>query len=543
VKTTSWNTSPFPDQKPGTAGLRKKVSVIRQPGYLENFIQAVFDAAGDFRGSVLVAGGDGRFYNDVALQTLARIAAGNGVRRLITGRGGMLSTPAASNLIRRTGAAGGFLLTASHNPGGPDGDFGIKFNNATGGQASETMMDRIHRATESIHRYLIADIGPVDLGQSGTSEYGQLTVEVIDPVAAYADLMEELFDFDLVAGLFRSGFTMRFDAMNAVTGPYATEILHRRLGAPESWIMNGRPLPDFGGGHPDPNPVDAAELVAMMAADDAPAFAAASDGDGDRNMILGPGQVVSPGDSLAVMAANATRIPGYAQGLAGVARSMPTSQAIDVVADDIGIPCYETPTGWRYFCNLLDAGRIDLCGEESFGTGSSHVREKDGLWAVLFWLNLIARTGRGVADIVQDHWRRYGRNAFNREDFFIPDASLGQHLIQGLEDSVGTMPERRFGDLQVGHADVFEYHDPVDSSMSAHQGVRVFFQDGSRVVYRLSGTGTSGATLRMYLERRVTDAAALTLPARELNAPLSAAGRSLARIRELTGVGSPTAVV
>lgn len=543
MKVTSFDTSPFADQKPGTAGLRKKVSVVMQPGYLENFLQAVFDAAGSFGGAVLVAGGDGRFYNDVALQTLARIAAGNGVRKLVTGRDGLLSTPAASNLIRSSGAAGGFLLTASHNPGGIDGDFGVKFNTDSGGQASEALMDSIHRATGHINRYLAMDIGAVDLGKVGATEYGPLTIEIVDPVDAYATLMEKLFDFDMISGLFRNGFTMRFDAMHAVTGPYATEILHRRLGAPADWVLNASPLPDFGGGHPDPNPVDAKDLVTLMASDQAPDFAAASDGDGDRNMILGPGLVVSPGDSLAIIAANAALVPGYRHGLAGVARSMPTSRAVDAVAKELNIPCYETPTGWRFFCNLLEDGRIDLCGEESFGTGSSHVREKDGLWAVLFWLNLLASTGKGVRAVVTDHWLRFGRHAFNREDFFIPDAQLGKEVMTALESSVDGLPGRCFGDLEVDTADIFEYRDPVDGSTSTNQGVRVLFNDGSRVVFRLSGTGTSGATLRMYLERRVTDSDSLMLAAAALNAPLSKAGRSIARIRELTGIVAPDAIV
>jgi phosphoglucomutase len=543
MKPASFSTSPFADQKPGTAGLRKKVAVASQPRYIENFMQSVFDAAGDFRGTALVAGGDGRYYNDVALQTLAGLAAGNGVARLIIGRDGLLSTPAASNLIRRRGAAGGFLLTASHNPGGPDGDFGIKFNTSSGGQASEALMDRIHQATSSIERFLAMDIGRIDLGRTGVTDYGPLTVEVVDPVDDYAALMESLFDFDLIAELFKGGFSMRFDAMHAVTGPYAREILCERLGAPADWLLNAVPLPDFGAGHPDPNPVDAAALVTLMGHEKAPAFAAASDGDGDRNMIVGPGMVVSPGDSLAIITANASLVPGYQGGLSGVARSMPTSRAVDAVAADLGIPCYETPTGWRFFCNLLDDGRIDLCGEESFGTGSSHVREKDGLWAVLFWLNLIARTGRGVIEIVHEHWRRYGRNAFNREDFFIPDAQRGQEVMRHLEESVPSLAGRRFGDLSVERADVFEYLDPVDGSLSGNQGVRTLFDDGSRIVFRLSGTGTSGATLRVYLERRVTDEQSVRLPAAGLNAPLSAAGRSIARIRELTGIESPAAIV
>jgi len=539
----SISTRPFPDQRPGTAGLRKKVAVFRQPGYLENFLQSILDAAGDFRGATLIAGGDGRYYNDEALQTLARIAAGNGVARLIIGRDGLLSTPAASHLIRLRNAAGGFLLTASHNPGGPDGDFGIKFNTASGGQASESLMEAVYGRTLSIERYLAADLGPIDLAGVGETRYGPLTVEIVDPVADYAALMERLFDFDRIRALMRGGFDICFDAMHAVTGPYASEILHRRLGAPADRILNAVPLPDFGGGHPDPNPVDAADLLTLMRGKRAPQFAAASDGDGDRNMILGPGMVVSPGDSLAVMAAMATEIPGYRDGLAGVARSMPTSRAVDRVAADLGIPCYETPTGWRFFCNLLDDGRIDLCGEESFGTSSSHVREKDGLWAVLFWLNLIAVTGRSVPEIVEGHWRRYGRNAFNREDYFIADAKCAAELMSHLEALVPAMAGGTQDERSVREADIFEYHDPVDGSVSSGQGIRILFDDDSRIVYRLSGTGTAGATLRVYLERRIEDGPLLCRPAAELNEPLSLVSRTIASICERTGLDSPTAVV
>ena len=543
MKPVSVQTQPYPDQKPGTAGLRKKVAVFQQPRYLENFLQSIIDAAGGFEGSTLVAGGDGRFYNDHAIQTLARVAAGNGVARLIIGRHGLLSTPAASHLIRTRGADGGFLLTASHNPGGPDGDFGIKFNTASGGQASENLMDAVYEHTGKISRFMEMDIGLIDLRRPCETRYGPLTVEVVDPVADYARLMESLFDFDRIRSMFAGGFSVCFDAMHAVTGPYASNILHDRLGAPASSIRHERPLPDFGGGHPDPNPVDAAELIQLMESPSAPGLAAASDGDGDRNMIVGPGIVVSPGDSLAIMAALASHIPGYRQGLAGVARSMPTSRAVDEVAHALGIPCYETPTGWRFFCNLLDSGRIDLCGEESFGTSSSHVREKDGLWAVLFWLNLIAATGKPVGQIVTEHWQRFGRNAFNREDFFIPDPELGARLMRQLERTVTSLPGKSAAGRIVDRADVFEYRDPVDGSISLNQGVRVFFDDQSRIVYRLSGTGTAGATLRVYLERRIADGPLLTETALVLNAPLSAAAREIAAITDITGVTAPTTVV
>ena len=543
MKPVSVSTRPYPDQKPGTAGLRKKVIVFEQPGYLENFLQSIIDAAGGFEGETLVAGGDGRYYNDHAIQSLARIAAGNGVARLIIGRGGLLSTPAASHLVRIRKAAGGFLLTASHNPGGPDGDFGIKFNNASGGQASENLMDSVYRHTGAINRYLEADIGEVNLDRPGETRYGEMTVEIVDPVADYAALMEHIFDFDRIRTLLARGLTIRFDAMNAVTGPYALEILHRRLGAPDSSILRSTPEPDFGGGHPDPNPVDAADLVRLMNGPSAPDLAAASDGDGDRNMIVGPAMVVSPGDSLAIMAALADKIPGYRSGLAGVARSMPTSRAVDEVARVLGIPCFETPTGWRFFCNLLDAGRVDLCGEESFGTSSSHVREKDGLWAVLFWLNMLAATGKSVPEIVTEHWRRFGRNAFSREDYFIDEAEIGTRLMGHLERSVKRLAGRAVAGRAVDRADVFEYHDPVDGSVSGHQGVRVFLDDGSRIVYRLSGTGTSGATLRVYLERRIRDGRLLVEPAALLNAPLSEGARDIAEITLRTGLAEATSVV
>jgi phosphoglucomutase len=543
LKTQIVTTSPFGDQRPGTAGLRKKVSIFQQKHYLENLIQAIFNSAGNFRGKTIVAGGDGRYYNTVALQTLAEMSAANGVRKIIVGRNGLLSTPAASNLIRHRVAFGGFLLTASHNPGGPDGDFGIKFNTSTGGQASEVLTDRLYEATQKLEHYSILDIGRVDLNRLGERDYGPLLVEVVDPVADYADLMETLFDFDSIRDLFANGFRMRFDAMHAVTGPYALEIIEKRLGAPAGTVVNGVPLSDFGGLHPDPNPVDAVSLVRHMASGSAPDFAAASDGDGDRNMILGRGFVVSPGDSLAVMAAHAGKIPGYREGLAGVARSMPTSRAIDKVADHLGIRCYETPTGWRFFCNLLESGMIDLCGEESFGTSSSHAREKDGLWAVLFWLNLQAATGKNVGEIVHDHWRQFGRHAYCRNDYFISDGEKAASVMARLEKQLESMSGKSLGDLTIERADSFTYVDPVDGSESRRQGIRVFFVDGSRIIYRLSGTGTSGATLRVYLETYLEQPARLVEEAATCTASLAAASRDIACIEEITGLSGPTGVV
>ena len=543
MKTRIVETIPFDDQKPGTAGLRKKVSIFQQDNYLENLLQAIFRSAGDFDGETIVAGGDGRFYNSEALQTLAEIAAANGVHRLIMGRDGLLSTPAASHLIRHRGAFGGFLLTASHNPGGPNGDFGIKYNTATGGQASEALTESLFEATRNLHHYSIADIGPIDIDRPGEHHYGSLLVEVIDPVADYANLMESLFDFDLIRAYFDGGFRMRFDAMNAVTGPYALEILEKRLGAPAGTVVNGVPLKDFGGLHPDPNPVDAASLVRYMNSVEGPDFGAASDGDGDRNMILGKGLVVSPGDSLAILAANADKIPGYRGGLAGVARSMPTSRAVDKVAEHLGIDCYETPTGWRFFCNLLESQMIDLCGEESFGTSSSHAREKDGLWAVLFWLNLQAVTGKDVNDIVRDHWAEFGRYAYCRNDYFVADATKATRVMTGLEKRLGSLAGHTCQDLLIERADSFTYVDPVDGSESRNQGIRVFFDDDSRIIYRLSGTGTSGATLRVYLEKFLEGSGAVDMDAIDATLKLAAVSRDIAGMEEITGLTEPTGVV
>lgn len=538
-------TSPYPDQRPGTAGLRKKVRVFQQPNYLANFLQAIFNAAGDFASATLVAGGDGRYWNREALEVLFGVAAGNGVARIIVGRGGLLSTPAASLLIRSRSAAGGFLLTASHNPGGPDGDFGVKFDTANGGQAPESLTEAIWQDSRKLQEYRSVLLPPVDLDSVGLQRLGLLEVEVVDPVAGYAAAMEQLFDFDRIRDLLSGGsFSMRFDALNAITGPYAVELLERRLGAPPGSVVHAIPLPDFGGLHPDPNPVDAAELVEWMNGSGAADFAAASDGDGDRNMIVAPGMVVTPGDSLAVLAEHARLVPGYRHGLAGVARSMPTSRAVDRVAEALGIPCYETPTGWRYFCNLLDAGRVDLCGEESFGTSSSHAREKDGLWAVLFWLNLVAATGRPVQGLVQDHWRRFGRHAFARHDWFIADGERAGAVMRGLEARLTELKGGRLSSTNIRDADSFSYRDPVDGSVSSSQGIRVFLEDGSRLVFRLSGTGTEGATLRNYIELYQPPAEVdHSGSGAELTAALGRAAAELAQIRALTGVEAPTGII
>ena len=495
-------TNAFTDQRPGTSGLRKKVTVFQQKHYLENFVQSIFDSLDGYQGKALVVGGDGRYYNDTAIQTIIRMAAANGFGHLIIGQKGLLSTPAVSHLIRQRGAFGGIVLSASHNPAGPDGDFGIKYNISNGGPAPENITENIYQNTCSIKRYYTIESQDIDINSPGTHQLGETQIEVVSPVNDYADLMEHLFDFDRIRALFNSGlFHMRFDAMHAVTGPYAVEILEHRLGMATGDLMNAVPKADFGGGHPDPNLVYAKELVDCLFGRHAPDFGAASDGDGDRNMILGRKFFVTPSDSLAILTANAHLTPGYKQGIAGVARSMPTSQAVDRVAEQLGVECYETPTGWKFFGNLLDAQKITLCGEESFGTGSDHIREKDGLWAVLFWLNLLAVRKETVSDIVQSHWQRYGRNYYSRHDYENVDSDNANTLIDDLQKQLGKLPGKRFGNYAVDYSDNFSYTDPIDASVSTNQGIRIGFSDGSRIVYRLSGTGTQGATLRIYLER------------------------------------------
>ncbi|MBP0482478.1 alpha-D-glucose phosphate-specific phosphoglucomutase [Sagittula salina] len=526
--------TPFEGQKPGTSGLRKKTRVFMQPGYLEAFVQSTFDAIGGVADKVLVIGGDGRYFNAEAIQTILRMAAANGAKRAIVGQNGLLSTPAASNLIRARGADGGLILSASHNPGGIDEDFGLKYNTANGGPAPEAVTEAIFARTQTITGYRTLETADLDLSEPCTTELGETVVEIVDPVTDYAALMETLFDFGAIRDLLAGGFAVKFDAMHAVTGPYATEILERRLGAPEGTVLNGTPSVDFGKGHPDPNPIWAKPLVDMVMAEDGPDFAAASDGDGDRNMILGKGVYVTPSDSLAVLAANAHLVPGYARGLAGVARSMPTSRAADRVAQKLGIEAFETPTGWKFFGNLLDAGRATLCGEESAGTGSDHVREKDGLWAVLLWLNILAARKMSVKEIMLDHWQTYGRDYYSRHDYEAVDTEIANALMADLKDrSAHPLPEG------IEDIDSFSYTDPVDGSVSHNQGMRVFFADGARAVLRLSGTGTQGATIRVYLERYVAPSGALKEDTQVALAPLVQAVEDLTRLKARTGRAAP----
>ena len=533
-------TKPFEGQKPGTSGLRKKVTVFQQAHYAENFIQSIFDGLDGFSGKTLVIGGDGRFLNREVIQTTIRMAAANGFGRVLTAKGGLLSTPAASHLIRKSKAFGGIILSASHNPGGPDGDFGIKYNAENGGPAPEKMTDQFFANTRKISNYKISDGADSDLDKLGTSKIEGMTVEVVDPVSDYQKLMETLFDFDAIRSHFKSGFRIQFDAMHAITGPYGHAILEGALGAPKGSVVNGTPLPDFGGHHPDPNLVHAKELYDLMMSPAGPDFGAASDGDGDRNLIIGKNQFVTPSDSLALLAANAHLAPGYAKGLAGVARSMPTSCAVDRVAEKLGIKCFETPTGWKFFGNLLDAGMITLCGEESAGTGSNHVREKDGLWAVLLWLNILAKRRQSVVDIVREHWATYGRNYYSRHDYEEVDAEAANGMMKYLRDRLLNLKGEKAGALAVATADDFAYHDIVDGSNTANQGIRIIFEDGSRVIYRLSGTGTAGATLRVYVEKY--ESKNFGLETQTALADLIGFARGLAGIAERTGRTEPTVI-
>lgn len=532
------STRPYGDQKPGTSGLRKKVPVFQQPNYTENFIQSIFDALDGYKGKTLVIGGDGRYYNREAIAIAIRMAAANGFGKILVGQGGILSTPAASHLIRKYKAFGGIVLSASHNPGGPDGDFGIKYNASNGGPAPEKITDAVYARSKVIDSYKIEEAEAPSIDRIGTSKFAGMTVEVIDPVHDYAALMKELFDFDAIRKMFVSGFRMRFDSMSAVTGPYAKAIIEGQLGAAAGSVVNATPLPDFGGHHPDPNLVHAKDLYDLMMSREAPDLGAASDGDGDRNLIIGRKMFVTPSDSLALLAANAHLAPGYKSGIAGIARSMPTSAAADRVAEKLGVKCYETPTGWKFFGNLLDAGMATICGEESAGTGSNHVREKDGVWAVLLWLNILAVRRQSVETIVKEHWRTYGRNYYSRHDYEEVDAGAANGLVKNLRDNLGKYP----GTHHVAKADDFAYDDPVDGSTTRNQGIRLLFEDGSRIVYRLSGTGTAGATLRVYIERFEPDASKHGVETQTALADLIALSRNLAEIESRTGRKEPSVI-
>lgn len=534
-------TKPIAGQKPGTSGLRKKTPVFMSAHYLENFVQSIFDVVGA-AGKTFVLGGDGRYFNDRAAQVILRMAAANGAARVIIGQGAILSTPAASHLIRLNKTDGGIIMSASHNPGGPKEDFGVKFNMPNGGPAPESVTEAMFQRTTEIAEYRIVEAHDVDLSLIGRTHLGPMVVDVVDPVSDYAALMETLFDFAAIKAMFASGFRMRMDSMCAVTGPYAVEILERRLGATKGTVINETPLPDFGGMHPDPNPTWAKALMDEMFSDVAPDFGAASDGDGDRNMVVGRGIYVSPSDSLAVLAANAQLAPGYRAGLQGIARSMPTSAAADRVADALGIGKYETPTGWKFFGNLLDAGRATLCGEESFGTGSDHVREKDGLWAILLWLNILAVRRDSVADILAGHWAKYGRNYYSRHDFEAIATDRADALMVALRSSLPGLKGRVIEGLTIAAADDFSYTDPVDGSVSLGQGIRILFQDGSRIVMRLSGTGTEGATLRLYLERYAAGPDGLDHDPQDALAPIIRAAHALAGIAAFTGRTEPNVV-
>jgi len=535
-------TTPYTDQRPGTSGLRKKVPVFQQRHYVENFVQSIFDCLEDYQGQTLVVGGDGRYYNREAIQTILKIAAANGFGRAVVGRGGILSTPAVSALIRSLEAFGGIVLSASHNPGGPEGDFGIKYNVSNGGPAPEKVTEAIYARTKEIASFKIEEAPDVDIDALGVTQIGAMRVEIVDSVANYAALMQTLFDFDRIRDAFRAGFTMKFDAMSAVTGPYAKTILEGMLGAAPGSVMHGEPLPDFGGHHPDPNLVHAAHLYDLAMSANAPDLCAASDGDGDRNLIIGRNRFVTPSDSLAILAANAHLAPGYKNGVAGIARSMPTSAAADRVAEKLGIGIYETPTGWKFFGNLLDAGLVTICGEESAGTGSNHVREKDGLWAVLLWLDVLAARKQSVDAIVREHWATYGRNYYSRHDYEEVDADGANALIKTLRDRLPSLKGKSFGALEVREADDFAYHDPVDGSDSKNQGLRVMFADGSRIVYRLSGTGTAGATLRVYIERYEADPAKQFVETQAALSDLIALSRDLAEIERFTKRAEPSVI-
>ena len=535
-------TSPIAGQTPGTSGLRKKTAEFMKPHFLQNYVQSIFDGIGGVKGKTFVLGGDGRYFNNEAIQIILKMAAANGMARMIVGQDGLLSTPAASHLIKLHRTDGGLILSASHNPGGPNADFGLKYNMPNGGPATEAVTDGIVAATQRIDRYFMVEADDIPLSSIGKFELAGMTIDVVSPTDDYIQLMSELFDFSAIRATFDGGFRMTFDAMHAITGPYAVALFEGALGAPQGTVINAKPSPDFGGGHPDPNPVWAKELMAIMYGPDAPDFGAASDGDGDRNMIVGPNQYISPSDSLALLAAQAEAAPAFAAGLTGVARSMPTSGAVDRVADAKGIDCFETPTGWKFFGNLLDAGRVQLCGEESAGTGGDHVREKDGLWAVLLWLNILAKTKHSVSKLMEEHWATYGRNYYTRHDYEAVPKDVADGIMSDLRASLNALGGQTAGALTIERVDEFSYNDPVDKSVSTGQGLRIFFDGGARAVLRLSGTGTEGATIRVYLERLVTDADELTLDPQVALEDVIAATEALTGIRSKTGRDGPDVI-
>ena len=536
------STQPIEGQKPGTSGLRKKTRIFMQPHFLENYVQSIFNGIGGVEKKTLVVGGDGRYFNNEAIDVILRMAAANGASQCIVGQNGILSTPAASHIIRKRNADGGLILSASHNPGGPEEDFGLKYNGPNGGPATETVTEKIFTQTLEIKSYKIMESSFVDIQTLGSSEIAGMGVLIIDPIEEYADLMAELIDFKAISAMFQDGFRMCFDAMHAVTGPYAHEILEKRLGAPKGTVINGKPSPDFGGGHPDPNPVWAKELMDIMYGENAPDFGAASDGDGDRNMIVGRNCYVSPSDSLAVLADLAHFAPGYSKGLAGIARSMPTSAAADSVAKAKGIEIYETPTGWKFFGNLLDAGKATICGEESAGTGSNHVREKDGLWAVLMWLNILAVSKKSVSELMINHWKTYGRNYYCRHDYEAVDSDVANDLMNSLRDKLSILKGRNEAGIIVSSADEFSYDDPVDGSHSKNQGIRIFFEGGGRAVFRLSGTGTQGATIRVYLEQLETNPSSLQKNPHDALSNLAHAANNISELTLRTGRNKPDVI-
>ncbi len=540
IKTIS--TTAFNDQKLGTSGLRKKVKTFLQPNYLENFVQSVFNALEEIKGKTIVLGGDGRYYNDIAIQTILKIAAANGIGKIMVAKNGLLSTPAASCVIRKNATFGGIILSASHNPGGITEDFGIKYNATNGGPAPENITDKIFAESQKIKEYKILEADNYDISTLGIGKLGGMYVEVFDGTSDYIEMMKNLIDFDAIKALFAKGFTIRFDALNAITGPYAKKIFEQELGAKEGSVVNYIPMPDFGGGHPDPNLVYAKNLVDFMFSKEATDFGAASDGDGDRNMILGRGIFINPNDSLAVIVANHKLIPAFASGIKGVARSMPTSQAADVVARELSIPCFETPTGWKFFGNLLDANLVTICGEESFGTGANHIREKDGLWAVLSWLNIIAKSKKSVTEIINEHWQKFGRNFYSRYDYEGVDKNTAEELINRLRLMTSEIAHLEFGGFTVASADDFSYKDPVDASVTKNQGVRIIFTDGSRIVYRLSGTGTNGATLRIYFEYYEKNLQKINLDPQKALQNIIKIGLDIAEVSERIGKNEPDVI-